>query len=167
MHYSQCSFSIDCPAGSSCACTNVAITILAPNQAWQPQIGQRTHISRLDQLTMSFLYPQNDWRFVDQTHTGNQQGNFLEPYNTFAAGMQNAPAGSTLQIQPEPMLQPGDTTDPWFCELLWAISRWGSEGTKIHGVLRRRYTKWKPSLSSSLSPHKQKSGEEVVRSQRE
>jgi len=100
MHYSQCSFSIDCPAGSSCACTNVAITILAPNQAWQPQIGQRTHLSRLDRLTMSFLYPQNDWRFVDQTHTGSQQGSFLEPYNTFVAGVQNAPAGSTLQIQP-------------------------------------------------------------------
>ncbi|HEY7495513.1 MAG TPA: M12 family metallopeptidase [Candidatus Tectomicrobia bacterium] len=112
MHYDQCSFSIDCPIGSSCACTNVVITVLAPNQAWQSQIGQRTHLSRLDQLTMSFLYADPDWRFVDRTYPGPEDGSFDQPYRTFIAGIQNTPVGSTLWLQPGSYTATGSYRNP-------------------------------------------------------
>lgn len=56
MHYDKCSFSIDCPAGSTCPCTNYTITVPPPNQYWQDLIGQRTHLSTLDQSGMAIRY---------------------------------------------------------------------------------------------------------------
>ncbi len=100
MHYGQCDFSIDCPAGGTCNCINRTIIVPPPNQAWQTLIGQRNYLSNLDKLTMSFLYPQNGWLFVDQTHTGSENGTFRNPYRQFTTGMSNAPSGSTLWIQP-------------------------------------------------------------------
>jgi len=91
MHYGQFAFSNN---GLE------TITVLAPNHAWQDDIGQRTHLSFLDQLTMSFLYPENDWFFVDNTHIGIQFGTFFNPYIEFTSGMIFAPNGSTLLIQP-------------------------------------------------------------------
>ncbi|MCB0167524.1 MAG: M12 family metallopeptidase [Anaerolineae bacterium] len=101
MHYDQCAFSKACPIGSSCNCgITTTITVLPPNQSWQSRIGQLNHLSKLDNLTMSFLYPENGWRFVDRTHTGSQNGTFLEPYNNFNSGVNNSPNGSILWIQP-------------------------------------------------------------------
>ena len=48
MHYGQCAFSIDCPPGTSCNCTNVTMTALPPNEHWQDLMGQRDHLSTLD-----------------------------------------------------------------------------------------------------------------------
>jgi hypothetical protein len=76
------------------------ITVLAPNQSWQDRIGQRTHLSFLDQLTMSFMYPENNWRFIDGTHTGPEIGLFTYPYTGFTYGMISSPSGSRLIIQP-------------------------------------------------------------------
>ncbi|MBN1879011.1 hypothetical protein JW823_02780 [bacterium] len=56
MHYDKCAFSIDCPAGSTCPCTNYTITVPPPNQYWQDLIGQRTHLSTLDQSGMAARY---------------------------------------------------------------------------------------------------------------
>jgi len=98
MHYDQCAFSTqpNCPTGGG-----ETITVLSPNQAWQPLIGQRTHLSDLDRLTMSFLYPQLEWRFVDGAYTGSaSNGSFLMPYKTFPAGVSGTPSGGTLWIQP-------------------------------------------------------------------
>ncbi len=101
MHYGQCDFSTDCPLGASCNCTNTTITVLAPNQVWQTQIGQRNHLSTLDQLTMSFIYPESNWRFVDRTYIGSTaDGNFLTPYKQFTTAMNNMPNNSILWLQP-------------------------------------------------------------------
>jgi len=112
MHYDACAFSIDCPAGWSCMCTKQTITVPPPNQAWQNQIGQRNHLSRLDRLTMSFLYPKANWRFVDKTHTGTQTGTFLEPFTQFTSGMNGVPSGGTLWIQPGTYLAVGTYDRP-------------------------------------------------------
>lgn len=56
MHYDRCAFSIDCPAGTSCACTHPTITVLPPNQSWQGMIGQITHLSYYDQRGMGLRY---------------------------------------------------------------------------------------------------------------
>ncbi|MBE7472482.1 MAG: hypothetical protein DPW09_22665 [Anaerolineae bacterium] len=92
MHYGQFAFSSN---------GQPTITVPTPNQSWQTLIGQRNHLSRLDQLTMSFLYPQSGWRFVDRTYTGLFQfGTFRIPYKNFGTGYNSVPGGSTLWIQP-------------------------------------------------------------------
>ncbi len=101
MHYSQCSFSIDCPAGANCACTNTVITVLAPNQNQQTLIGQRTHLSSLDRATVSFLYPFDDWKMLDCAYNGNNgtpNGTFNRPYTTLAAALANTPPGGTIWV---------------------------------------------------------------------
>lgn len=111
MHYGQCSFSCCnhptnpcCPAPCACGwdpnnCRT--ITVRPPwDTTWQNAIGQRTSLSRLDQLTMSFIYPEPDWVFVDQSYTGGEQGTFLQPYTLFNTGALVVPAGGTVIIQP-------------------------------------------------------------------
>lgn len=58
MHYDRCSFSVCCPAGSTCGCSSECqtITVLPPNEAWQNLIGQRNHMSVGDAETAAFLY---------------------------------------------------------------------------------------------------------------
>lgn len=108
MHYDQCAFSIDCAAGSTCSCSNTVITVLSPNQQWQSLIGQRTHLSTVDSLTISFLYPQVDWRFVDGSYFGGtENGMFLTPYKTVSSGVVGTPAGGTLWIQPNTYAETG------------------------------------------------------------
>jgi hypothetical protein len=73
------------------------ITVLPPfDVAWQNNIGQRTHLSVFDQLTMSFLYPQPDWRFVEQGADGSDAGTFFDPYQTLSRAMTQTPTGGTL-----------------------------------------------------------------------
>ena len=94
MHYSQCAFSVTtCPPTTT-------ITVLPPNQTWQSLIGQRDHLSDLDQLTMSFLYAENNWNFVDRTHGGSQSGTFLNPYTSFTYAYNQIPSNDVLWIQP-------------------------------------------------------------------
>ncbi|HNX49531.1 MAG TPA: M12 family metallopeptidase [Thermoanaerobaculaceae bacterium] len=100
MHYDQCGFSIDCAAGATCTCTNVVMTVKPPNQSWQTLIGQRDHLSELDQLVMSFLYPPANWRWVDGNYGGTELGTFLAPYRQFTTGAANTPSGGTLWVQP-------------------------------------------------------------------
>lgn len=102
MQYDQCAFSIDCPAGSTCACTNHTIDVLPTNATfWQSRIGQRDHLSAFDQLVMSFLYPEANWRFADRNFTGApESGTFLRPFKTFATAKTGVPSGGTVWMQP-------------------------------------------------------------------
>jgi uncharacterized protein (TIGR03437 family) len=103
MHYDRCSFSTACPAGATCNCTvaQETIQVLGSNNAfWQSRIGQRDHISYLDGITISFLYPRGDFRFVDITNTFTQNGSFLQPYQLLSTGINATPLRGTLWIQP-------------------------------------------------------------------
>ncbi|MFN8453928.1 MAG: M12 family metallopeptidase [Anaerolineae bacterium] len=94
MHYSQCAFSIaTCPPA-------VTIQVQPAYSTWQNKIGQRTHLSPIDKLTMSFLYPKNNWYFVDGTHSGLHTGDFLSPYPQFTTAMNSVTGGDILWIQP-------------------------------------------------------------------
>jgi Astacin (Peptidase family M12A) len=98
MHYEQCDFSI---ARDGCP-TNGFQTILVrePYSAdWQSRIGQRDHLSYLDKLTMSFVYPQPSWRFLDGSR-GFGFGTFIAPFNQFIFAYVSTPANGTLWIQP-------------------------------------------------------------------
>ncbi len=62
-------------------------------------VGQRNHLSRFDQLVMSFLYPESNWRFVDRLYGGNEElGTFHKPFSTFGGGEADVPEGGTVWI---------------------------------------------------------------------
>jgi hypothetical protein len=107
MHYGQCAFSTCANCGSdpnNCR----TITVKSPwDTEWQNVIGQRTSLSKIDQLTMSFLYPESNWVFVNGTYTsappcdGDEElGTFFKPYCSFPSGAGGVPDGGTVIIQP-------------------------------------------------------------------
>jgi hypothetical protein len=92
MHYGQFDFAIG---------NLPTITVLPPNQEWQTAIGQRGHLSQMDQMIMSFIYSYPDWRFVDRNYNGIFQfGTFLEPFRDLVVGVNNTPNGGVLWVQP-------------------------------------------------------------------
>lgn len=98
MHYGQCAFT----SGGNCPTDGTqTITVLAPNQNQQTLIGQLTHLSSLDQAVVSFLYPFDDWRFLDCAYNGNNgtsNGTFGRPYTTLVSALANTPPGGTIWI---------------------------------------------------------------------
>jgi hypothetical protein len=79
MHYGQCasvsaacSAFPGCPRSTACPFGGRTITVLpAPPPDWQNNIGTATAPSTWDALVMSFLYPEGNWRFLD-----NQCGHY-------------------------------------------------------------------------------------------
>ncbi len=104
MHYDQFAFAIDRRVPT--------ITVLPPNEEWQARIGQRDHLSQMDQRIMSFLYSYPNWRFVDWRYTGIQLGTFLLPYRDFIVGINNTPIRGTLWVQPGVYTGRGTFTRP-------------------------------------------------------
>lgn len=104
MHYARCAFSTGCAVGTTCNCSvsQETIQVKAPYAAqWQANIGKQDHLSYFDAITMSFLYPRGDVRFVDATNTARfQDGSFLDPYQSLAIGINATPVRGTLWIQP-------------------------------------------------------------------
>jgi Astacin (Peptidase family M12A) len=105
MHYDQCAFSKNdiCPSiKPEFPDGGVTISVLPPNDArWQHNIGQRNHLSEMDQVGLSFLYPPSDWRFLNVAYDGERgssNGTFLRPYTNFASGMIGTPEGGTLWL---------------------------------------------------------------------
>ena len=107
MHYDQYAFSICLnPVADPENCRT--ITVKPPwDVKWQDTIGQRDHLSNLDALTMSFLYPDDDWVFVNgyyalaPAYTGLAPfGTFLSPYREFTNAAWAVPPGGTVIIQP-------------------------------------------------------------------
>lgn len=99
MHYGQCNFT----TGMNCPTDNTqTIRVRQPyTTQWQSAIGQRTRLSALDQATVSFLYPQSNWRFLDCSYNGSNgtsNGTFLRPYTLFSAAYPNTPSGGTLWV---------------------------------------------------------------------
>jgi uncharacterized protein (TIGR03437 family) len=102
MHYGQCEFASNCDCDMDFKCKNPVITVKDPFAAqWQKKIGQRDHLSYMDGVTMSFLYPRGNFRFVDSAQTASfQDGTFLDPYSSLEIGINATPVGGTLWLQP-------------------------------------------------------------------
>jgi len=115
MHYGQCAFSrnTNCPTASPVFPDGgITIQVKAPYNtqtspggvAWPLAIGQLTHLSYLDRITLSFLYPRGDFRFVDASINlpppFRQNGSFGLPYQNLSTGVTATPGGGTLWIQP-------------------------------------------------------------------
>ena len=100
MHYGQCAFSF-CPDCNTNLSHCRTILVQEPwHTQWQDAIGQRDHLSNLDQLTMQMMYPWSSWVFVDISNTGTENGTFLEPWDTFPEGADDVPSDGTVIIQP-------------------------------------------------------------------
>ena len=103
MHYGECAFSISnkCPSDPILPEGGKTIKVKDPYQSWQGKIGQRTHLSTLDGLTISFLYTPGNARFVDAASTlPFQVGSFLFPFRNLSTGVEDTPVGGTLWVQP-------------------------------------------------------------------
>jgi len=109
MHYGQCSFStcgtnctedpVNCCQNNLATCRT--IEVLPPcDTTCQAHIGQRDHLSYLDRITMSFLYPEDDWVFVDRTSSPLGAGTFDWPYTAFTFGEAYVPTGGIVWINP-------------------------------------------------------------------
>ncbi len=105
MAYQRCSFSICCPAGAQCNCTaSNSCETIQPQGAyyaqWAATMGQRAHLSTLDQITMRGLYPFSGDRWLDRAYVGTQNGTLVNPWNvTFASAEVSTPSGGTLFIR--------------------------------------------------------------------
>jgi uncharacterized protein (TIGR03437 family) len=116
MQYGQCAFSRNpsCPTPSM-AFPDGGVTIkvkppydtqLSPGGVtWPNAIGQVTHLSELDKLIVSFLYPEPNWRFVGNalpvpTNFLVQTGGFTTPYEKLATAIDATPEGGTIWLQP-------------------------------------------------------------------
>jgi hypothetical protein len=119
MHYGQCAFSVcaDCNADPD----NCRTITVKPEYAaeWQNNIGQRTHLSRLDELTMSFLYPESDWVFVNKSYDKAPRclwiwydHPFLHPFCAFNNAVDAVPIGGTVIMQPGNYQAAGTYTKP-------------------------------------------------------
>src|SRR5262249_9687367 len=102
MHYGQCEFASNCDCDKNKDCKNPTITVNAPfTGQWQKKIGQRDHLSYMDGVTMSFLYPRGNYRFADSTNTASfQDGSFLDPYSSLDIAVNATPVRGTLWLQP-------------------------------------------------------------------
>jgi hypothetical protein len=137
MHYGQCAFSRNpnCPTASAAFPDGgITIQVKSPyNTQWQTAIGQRTHLSYLDGITVSFLYPRGDFRFVDinapylPPPLDVENGSFLFPYKFLSTGVAATPQGGTLWIQPGRYAYAGSLSKPMIlpcrCASM-AIRRW-------------------------------------------
>ncbi len=92
MHYGATAFSKN---------DNPTIVVNSPwNETWQDAIGQRDHMSDLDELSLSLLYKENNWRIVDRTQSGSENGELFSPYDTVGEGVDNTPNNGTVMIMP-------------------------------------------------------------------
>lgn len=76
---------------------------------WQTLMGQRSHLSEIDAMTMSFLYPQSNWRFLELNYAGGNVGTFHDPYRTLSGAVSATPVESVLWIQPGTYSRPAGT----------------------------------------------------------
>jgi hypothetical protein len=106
MHYGQCDFSrnTNCPTTSMAFPDGgITVEVREPFKAeWQGKIGQRTHLSELDKITLSLVYGKPDWRFVDSTPNfpATQLGSLLFPYDKLSTALAAVPTGGTVWIEP-------------------------------------------------------------------
>lgn len=80
---------------------NDTITVLAPySDTWQTAIGQRDHLSSMDQVMMRALYRPSGDVWVDANYAGQYpSGNFFQPYTSFSTAYTAVPSGGTLFIK--------------------------------------------------------------------
>jgi hypothetical protein len=100
MHYGWGDFSA-CSSffcgDSSCDTVQVASAYFA---TWGCSIGQRSHLSGMDQRGMAFMYAPPSWKFLYGLTGSSQTGAFQQPYASVAGASASTPSGSILWVGP-------------------------------------------------------------------
>ena len=100
--------SVTCCFENPSGCRVLEIDDLADRAMWQSSMGQRDHLSDIDAMVMSFMYPPSGWRFAELNYAGTTNtGTFHDPYEDLMVAMDNAPSGGVLWIQPAVYDSPG------------------------------------------------------------
>jgi hypothetical protein len=100
MHYGPCFFSLNPTACSNSGGTVSATLGLRPAYS-STVFGTQSHLTYMDKIIMAQLYPYANWRFVDANYADSGSGlTFFTPYQSFATGTANVPAGGTVVVQP-------------------------------------------------------------------
>ncbi len=101
MHYGQCAFS-DCGiTGCNADPVSCRTITLKPNwSSLQDLIGQRDHLSSLDIITISMMYPQGGTIFVNKYHGGIEAGTLIWPYRSFNTAYSVVPYYGNIVIFP-------------------------------------------------------------------
>jgi astacin (peptidase family M12A) len=100
MHYGWGDFSA-CQSffcGDS-SCDTVQV-VPAYFSTWGCAIGQRNHLSSMDQRSMAFMYAPASWKFLYGLAGSTLDGTFEQPYQSVAGANASAPSGSTLWVGP-------------------------------------------------------------------
>jgi hypothetical protein len=103
MSYGRCTFSL---CGDECQSDLDSCRVLEINDPedaaeFDALMGQRSYLTRVDALTMSFLYPPSGWRFVETGYDGNiESGTFHDPYLTVDKAVLSAPNNAIVWVQP-------------------------------------------------------------------
>ena len=112
MHYSRNAFRAQGQTGT-------VITVNEPwTDDWQNNIGQRNGLSYWDAKTMSFMYPQSNWRFLRQVNLNPpSDGEFQSPWTVFDTAYADTPVGGRLIIlNPQSYIEPGVYSKPMIIE---------------------------------------------------
>jgi hypothetical protein len=104
MHYSQ-------NAGRAAGQTGTVFSIIDPDAAavWQSAMGTVDSLSYWDKKTMSFMYPESNWRFLRYISTNPvQNGGFLTPWTVFDTAIAQTPtSGHLIIMSPHNFVEPG------------------------------------------------------------
>ena len=87
-------------------------------EGWQSVIGQRTGLSYWDEKTMSFMYPESNWRFLRLVNLNPpSNGQFQSPWTVFDTAVADTPVGGRLIIlNPQTYIEPGVYSKPMIIE---------------------------------------------------
>jgi len=100
--------SVTCCSENPSACRVIEIDDPIERAQWQALLGQRDHFSYIDAITLSFMYPQGHWRFLERNYAGTSNtGTFHDPYEDLTTALDEAPTGAVLWIQPAGYNAPG------------------------------------------------------------
>ncbi len=92
---------IDCCDEDPESCRVLEIKDEGDRALFQAGMGQRDHLSEIDALVMSWLYPQPGWRFMELNYPDSDEtGTFHHPYVGVQSMLDQAPQNITLWAQP-------------------------------------------------------------------
>jgi len=114
MHYSPCSFStcVNPQGQPNCSCPSTGCeTLRVPIQYTNQQcnIGQRSHLSAMDQRVMAFRYAPPGWKFLYAAANSTGSGAFEQPYTLVSQANSFAPPNALLWIGPGQYSAAGQT----------------------------------------------------------
>lgn len=99
MHYSRCAFSV-C---SQCTAATVECQTIRARpgfESFEPLIGQRTRLSRLDTHGLRSLYPRPEWSFVDPANSWTGTGQGWNPWRAVSTALTSAQPEGIVFVMP-------------------------------------------------------------------